>query len=86
MLRSFCPDDIIKPGQIPFQDMFVQEKQGLQSLVLGRCRYFSVDGKIGKKSGYFLLSHYFRMAFIVKENESAYPVNMRLFGAKTVMS
>jgi len=47
------PDDLVEPGEVDAEHVAVQEQQGRQGLVLGRCRHAPVDGEVGEEGGHF---------------------------------
>ena len=45
----------------------------------------ALDRKVGKESNDFFFAHVVGVAFLVKENETANPIDVSLFGADAVM-
>jgi hypothetical protein len=59
----------------------IQKHQRVQRNFLSANRAKSIDGEMIEERFYFDGTHVLRIAFLVKENESLDPVNIRLFGS-----
>ncbi len=70
---------ILRPWQFDPQHIPVEEEDRVQSLVLGGCRHVALAGKVTEKGRELLAAHVTRMALAVKEDESADPLDIRLF-------
>jgi hypothetical protein len=77
--------DAFDPIQRRLQHLFVEEEYCTQSLILGRGGDVLVDCQMREKRGDLGLSHLIRVAFIVKEDESLYPMPVSLFGSKAIV-
>lgn len=67
--------------------MSIEEEQGVESLVLSRCGDLPSDGQEGEEGFDLLLSHFQRMSFLVKEDESFDPKDIGLLrGSGIVLS
>ena len=73
------------PTNILLQDNAIKENNGIECLVLGGCRDVFGHGSRGKKLGHRWCPHLIGMAFVVKQNEAANPVNVSLLSTIRVM-
>ena len=83
-LRFPRPRDTVESGQVPLEEMSIENKQRAESMILGGRRHIPVDCQVSKESLVLSLTHVERMAFAANENESANPVNVRLFRTNTL--
>ena len=77
--------DVIDEVELSLQHLLVKEQQGTKSLILSRCGDAFFYREISQKFGDFFLAHFLWMAFAMEQNESAYPINVRLLGPNGVM-
>jgi hypothetical protein len=71
--------------ELPIEDLLIEKKQGAQRLILGGSSYLSFNGKVAKEGGDVRFAHFVGVALAMKEDETSNPVDVRLFGAQTVM-
>src|SRR5436190_24325246 len=76
--RSSRAFDAIEPSDLLFKHPFVEEKKRAQRLVLRRSRYPTFPSQISEKLCHFRFRHLTRVPFIVKKNEPANPIHIRL--------
>ena len=56
-------------GLDPGPHLAIHEHDGIEGLVLGRCRDISLHREVRQKGLHFLAAHFPRMAFVVKKDE-----------------
>jgi hypothetical protein len=61
----------------------IEEDEGVQRHVLCGSRYLRMDSEMGEKGAYFRGAHVLRMTLVVKQDETADPVYVRVFGPDT---
>jgi hypothetical protein len=66
-----------------FEDVTVEEEQGLQRDILRGSRHLSLHRQIGQKSADFWGTHVRRVALMVEENKALGPWHIRLFRSDT---
>lgn len=66
------------------EDLLKEKEQGAEGLILGGGGDVSVNGKVAEERGNLFLPHGIGMAFAMKENEAANPIEVNLFGADAV--
>jgi hypothetical protein len=67
------------------KDMFVQEGDGVECLVLSGGGDIALNGEVSQESFDFGLPELGRVALVVKEDEAPDPVDVSPFGAESVM-
>jgi hypothetical protein len=75
----------LEPSDLLFKHLFVEEKKCAQRLVLRRSRYPTFPSQISEKLCHFRFRHLTRVPFIVKKNEPANPIHIRLLGSDAKM-
>ena len=65
--------------------MLIEEKQRAERLILGRSGDILFDREMREEGADVLLAHFVRVAFAMKENVTANPIDVRLLGADGVM-
>jgi hypothetical protein len=87
--RNFCgPADalnILDKVEFSLEHLLVKKQQRAESLVLSGCRDAFFDRKMSEKFGDFFLAHFVWVAFAMKENVTANPIDIRLLSADGVM-
>ena len=78
-------DDIGWEDDLFLENVFVQELDGAERLVLGRGSNLTLVGKVGDVGLNFFGTHILWMALLVKENEACDPLDVGLFGAIGIM-
>ena len=66
--------------------MTIEEEEGAQGLVLGRCAYPGAGGEVGQEGGDFLGTEGAWVLFVVKEDEGLDPMPIGFFGAGAVVA
>ena len=87
--RNFCrPVDalnVLDEVEFSLEHLLVKKQQRAESLVLSGCSDALFDRKMSEKFGNFFLAHFLWMAFAMKENVAANPIDVRLLSADGVM-
>jgi hypothetical protein len=68
------------------QDIAVQEEERLQGDMLGRSCHLGMDGEMRQKCLHCLGSHVIGVTFVVKEDKTSDPSEVRFLGTKTQVS
>jgi hypothetical protein len=79
-LRPLGAYNAFQPGEVELEDIAVQEEQTRKRLVLRRRRHLAVNGQRRQELFEFRRAHLFWVAVVVKPDEPANPVQIRLFG------
>ena len=66
-----------------FENMTIEEDQGLQCDILRRSRYLSRHGEMDQKGTDFWSAHVRRVALMMEENKALGPLHIRLFRSDT---
>ena len=82
MFRSFCTREGSDLSQIAAEHLVIEEGYSIEGLVLGGRRDFQDLCQMGEERMDFWSAHLERMTFVVKEDESSYPVSVCLGGAR----
>jgi hypothetical protein len=77
--------DLVHEIELSFEHLRVKKEQGAEGLILSGGSDVALDGKVCKKCADFVFGHIAGVAFSVKKNETANPIDVRLFGADAVM-
>ena len=77
--------NVVDEIEFSVEHLLVEKEQRAESLILGGCSDIPFDRQMGEKSGDFLLAHFVRMPLAMKENVTANPIDVGLFGADGVM-
>jgi len=77
--------DVIDEIEFSIEHLLVKKQQRAESLILSGCGDALFNGEMGKEVGDFFLAHFVRVAFAMKENVTANPIDVRLFGADRIM-
>jgi len=85
-LWAIGANDAVDAVERALQDVFVQEEQGAEGLVLRGRRDVAIDREIGEEFVDFRFGHLLRMAFVVEEDETPGPVVIGVFGANGVVA
>src|SRR5215472_7366775 len=84
-LRAPGANEILQNRKWHIQDVSIEEEKACERLILRRCRYSVPNGKAREEDIDLLLPHLSWLALAVKQNESAYPSDIRLFCPKAVV-
>ena len=77
--------DVIDEVEFSLEHLLVKKQERAESLILsGRCDAF-FHREMSKEFTDFFLAHLARVAFAMKENVTANPIDVRLLGADGVM-
>ena len=79
--RAVSPDDIGDRSKFSMENLRIEKENGVERQILSRCCDFFIDGEVCQKFFDFFFRHIFRMSFLMKENESFYPVGVCVLGA-----
>jgi hypothetical protein len=82
MFRSFCARECSDLPQITPEHLVIEESDSIEGLVLGGRRDFQVLCQMGEECMDFWSPHLEGMSFVVKEDESSYPVSVCFGGAR----
>ena len=85
MLPGFGASEVGKDTWIGFENLFVEENNGVKSLVLGGGSNFQIDSEVGQKRVNFQCAHLTGMTFVVKADEATEPLDIGALGAQAVM-
>jgi len=85
-LRPFRECDVVHPSQVNAQHLLEEEQQGAQRLVLGGRRNLARHRKMAQELFHLRRTHVLRLSLMVEQNEALDPVQIRLLGAKAVMT
>lgn len=66
-----------------FEDVTIEENQGLQCDILRRSRYLSLHGEMDQKGADFWSAHVRRVALVMEEDKALGPLHIRLFRSDT---
>ena len=83
--RSSDALDVVDEIEFSIEHLLVKKQQRAESLILSGCSDALFDREMSEKSGDFFLPHFVWMAFLMKENVTANPIDVSLFGADGVM-
>ena len=67
------------------QNLALEEKQRTEGLILGGGRDVAVNSQVGNESLDFGAAHFFRVAFVVEEDEALDPVQIGVFRADGIV-
>src|SRR3982751_3360464 len=81
----FCSFDIFNVWERKFEHVAIEKKQCAQSHRLCRGRDMQVGCKMSKELTNFILCHFLRVSFIVKEDEASDPTDVGVFGFAAVV-
>jgi len=84
-LRLLCQDDFAEIANLPLENLFVQKKNGAQSLILRRRCDFFFHRQMRQELIDLQFSHLQRVAFVVKENEPPDPLDVSFLCAVAVV-
>lgn len=73
-MRSYC-------GGVGLEEMIVEEKDGVASLVLGKGIRVEIHGEMSQEGFHLLWPHVFRVALVVKEDKTLDPGDVSLLRA-----
>ena len=82
---AFDPRYLINEIEFSLQYLLIEEEQCAERLVLRRSGDISIYCEMSEEFGDFLLAHFVWVAFAMKENVTANPIDVRLLGADGVM-
>jgi hypothetical protein len=77
--------DVVDEVQFSVEYLLIKKQQRTESLILSRCGDALLDSEMSEKVGDFFLAHVVRVAFAMKENVTANPIDIRLLGADRIM-
>ena len=83
--RAAGADVLEGQGDLGTQHVAVEEEQGGEGLILGRCGDLHLDGQVGQEGFDFRGAHGGRMTLVMEEDEAADPGQVRVFGAQGVV-
>jgi len=75
-------DELVDALELAPEDGAVQEQQGAQRLVLGRCQDAAADREVGEEGNDLARAHFVRVALPVEEDEAADPGDVGRLGAR----
>src|SRR5215510_12773213 len=78
-LRFLGMFEIFQLWERLFEDMTIEEEQGLQRDILRRSRYLSLHGQMDEKGADFWSPHVRRVALVMEEDKALGPLHIRLF-------
>jgi len=84
-VRSLGVHEAVQPREGLAEDLFVQEQEGAQRLIMGRGADLGIDGQGRKEPGDLRLTHLGWMADAVEEDEPLDPSYVRLLGPPAVV-
>jgi hypothetical protein len=67
---------------LPFQDLFIEEDDGVERLILCGRRDLALHRQMRQKSLDLLTPHVIRMSRVVEENKPPHPLDVGLFSTK----
>jgi hypothetical protein len=77
--------DVVDEIEFSIEHLLGKKQQRAESLGLSGCGDALFDRKMSEKFGDFFLAHFVRVAFAMKENVTANPIDIRLLSADRVM-
>ena len=83
--RAFHALDAVDESEFAVEHLLVKEEQRAESLVLCGSGHVFIYGQMREKRGDLLLAHFVRVAFAMKENVTANPIDVGLLCADRVM-
>src|SRR4051794_38199703 len=83
--RPLYPLHPIQPSDLLPEDLLVKEEQSAQGLVLRRRCHLALASQISKELRHLGLGHSARVPFAVEEDKPPGPIEIGLFGPKTIM-
>jgi hypothetical protein len=78
--------DGIQVGESDVQDVFIEEEQGGESLVLGASGDVLLDGEVGEEVVDFRSTHVTGMSLVMEQDEASDPIGVGVFGAEGVVA
>jgi hypothetical protein len=66
----------VEAAKVNLQHLLVQEKQRIESLVLGACRHLPLDRQVGEELLDLGVAHVARMPFVVEEDKAGDPLEV----------
>ena len=83
---DLCADSRVEAFELPIEDVTVEKEECTQRLVLGAGTHSPADGEIREEGHDLDGTHLFRVALVVKENETPHPADVGLLGAEAVVA
>jgi len=83
--RLFGLNGVDSAIQFYFEYITIEEKDGVERLILGRGGDVALHGQVGQVCLDLVHPHLPWMAFVVEEDEALDPIGVSLFGARGVM-
>lgn len=85
MHPGFSASEVGKDTWIGFENVFVEENNGVECLVLGGGGHFQIDSEVGQKCVNFQCAHFLGVAFVMEADEPTEPLDIGALGAEAVM-
>jgi hypothetical protein len=80
--RAFSAWDFADLAEVLMEDLFIEEHNGIESLVLGRSRDLKGAGEVGEEGSDILGAHREGVFFVVEDDEAFDPVGIGFDGTR----
>ncbi len=77
--------NVIDEIEFSIEHLLVKKQQRAESLILSRCGDALFNRQMSEEFGDFFLTHFVRVAFAMKKNVTANPIDIGLLGTDGVM-